>query len=100
MPGMIAAGEYLIPGVPQLPEGKGDVERDLFDVCLPHACSLEHKKNFRRSDSINEHQHDWRYRICTDNNPDALVEDLTAAFLETQRHRTMDDHPWDKTEPY
>jgi hypothetical protein len=47
-----------------------------------------------------EHHQHGRCRICTANDPDGLVEELAAAFWETQRHGTLDDHPWDKAGPH
>jgi hypothetical protein len=49
---------------------------------------------------MDEHQHDRRCRICTANDPEALVERLAADLWETQRHGTLDDRPWEGAGEY
>jgi hypothetical protein len=39
-------------------------------------------------------------RICTANDPEALVERLAANLWETQRHGTLDDRTWDEAGSY
>jgi hypothetical protein len=39
-------------------------------------------------------------RICTANDPEALVEGLAADLWETQRHGTLEDRDWDRAGEY